>query len=353
MNEMKKFYFIATALLITLGACTNDESAPEQNEITFKSYAQKSTRAGFYGPMTTSTYEVTEHFGVFAFLNTGTTTAPVWATYKFMNNVEIQRTGAASPYVWKNATITYYWPSTGSLTFACYSPYGFKSNGQTDANVVSATVAEGIKFTAFEAPTDNAKQIDLMVEDVIKDKSSQSAAIGVIFKHILSQIKFTAATTVNFLPTTDNVENIVINSIKVHKLNTVGTYSSTDGTVTNGDWDNLGTEVTYEIPAKTVNLDMTSVTVNNPLLIIPQNAQGYSWNDGTANRNIFEITYTITFKDGVNTNDSQKTVYVQPQETWQKGYIYTYHMLIGLNEITFAPTVVEAWENGGTNEDNL
>lgn len=344
---MKKSFLLAAAFVITLGACTQDDDNLG-NEITFKSYAQKSTKAGFYGPMITATYDTLEHFGVYAFLKKVDNS---WASNNFMTNVEIERTGSSPSYVWKNISTTYYWPSNDSLRFACYSPYGFKSNGETDANIVSASYDKGIKFTDFTAPNDNNEQIDLMVADLIGPKSSASSAVSVNFKHILSQIKFTAETKTDFSPTTDNVDTIVIDTIIVHSLQTVGTYVSEDGTFANGSWSGLSITANYSIPGKGIRLNTTLVDLPKPILVLPQDARTYKWNDGVSDKNIFEITYTITFKDGDNTNESKKTVYIQPTEIWEKGKIYTYHLQIGLNEITFAPAV-EVWSDGTTPDNN-
>lgn len=351
---MKKFLLIAASAMIALASCTNDESAPEQREISFKSYAQKSSKAGSYGPMTTSTYEVNEHFGVYAFLNTGTVSDPVWADNNFMNNVEIQRTGSDPDFVWKNATTTYYWPNIGSLTFACYSPYGFMQDGTTNTTVVSANKVNGISFTGFTAPTANDKQIDLMVADLKKnqiyDVATYDGAVNVVFNHILSQIKFTAATMVNVQVNT-NVKGIAINHIKVHSLKTVGKYSSTDGTATNGTWpvEHLGNPQTYEISSVTVPL--TTEPVNNSLLVIPQDATGYNWDDnGASNDKIFEVKYTITFSENNIDIPIVKTVCFKPTSKWEKGYIYTYNLQIGLNEITFAPEVVSEWTAGSSSD---
>lgn len=344
---MKKIVLLAASAFLILASCTNNESAPEQTEITFKSYAQKSSKAGYYGPMTGATYSIDEHFGVFAFLNTGTSGEPVWASTSFMNNVEIERTGSESNYVWKNNATTYYWPSTGTLTFACYSPYGFMQDGSNNTTIVTADETTGISFSGFTAPIDNNEQIDLMVADLISDQGSTNNAVSVVFNHILSQIKFTAATTVDFTASANNVEKIVINYIKVHSLNTKGNYSSTDGTVLNGGWTDLSETETYQIPSKEILLDKSPVVVEKPLLVLPQDATGYTWSDNNTDRNIIEVNYTITFSENGQDIPVEKTVYSNPTAEWLKGYIYTYNLQIGLDEITFAPEVVEEWTDGG------
>lgn len=346
MNEMKKFYFIATALLITLGACTNDETNPGQ-EITFKSVNQKSSKASFHGPMMDATYNENEHFGVFSFYNDGTD-----APKTFMDNVEIKKDGEQ----WRNGNVKYYWPTSGSLTFACYSPYDFIEGSTDDATIVSATKDGGIAFNDFIATTDSLKQIDLMVADNVIP-TENSGVVTVTFKHILSQIKFTARTTENYKVNT-NVSKIVINKVIVHKICTKGDYSSEDGTFVKGDWSlssELSDSLDYIVLSESTNPKEISliggindtVHIAKPILIIPQNGTDTNWSDGDADKEdkIFEIKYTVTFKEGLTETTSEKTAYIKPNSVWEKGKIYTYNLVVGLNEITFTPTVQD-WEAG-------
>lgn len=335
---MKKSLLIATAVLITFGACTNDETNPGQ-EITFKSVNQKSSKALFHGPMG-ATYNENEHFGVFSLYNDGTDTPKT-----FMDNVEIKKDGEQ----WRNGNVKYYWPTSGFLTFACYSPYDFIEGSTDDATIVSATKVGGITFTGFIAPTDSLKQIDLMVADIVTP-GTNSGVVTVTFKHILSQIKFTARTKENYLENT-NVSKIEINKVIIHNLYTKGNYSSVDGTFTNGSWplSNLSVLKDYEVlldPTNPKEIKLSggendTVHIANPILIIPQNATETTW--GTPSKDIFEIQYTVTFKEGETYTTSEKTVYIQPEVEWVKGKIYIYNLEVGLNEITFTPTVQD-WE---------
>ena len=344
---MKKSLLIAAAVLITFGACTNDDSAPGQ-EITFKSVNQRSSKALFHGPMS-ATYNENEHFGVFSFYNDGTDTPKT-----FMNNVEIKKDDEQ----WRNVNVKYYWPTSGSLTFACYSPYDFIEGSTDDATIVSATKDGGITFTGFIAPTDSLKQIDLMVADAITPETN-SGVVTVTFKHILSQIKFTARTKENYKVNT-NVSKIVINKVEVHKICIKGDYSSNNGTFEKGNWSLSSIQsdsVDYLVLSESTNPKEISliggindtVHIAKPILIIPQNGTDTNWSSGDADKEdkIFEIKYTVTFKEGSTETEttSEKTAYIKPNSDWEKGKIYTYNLVVGLNEITFNPEV-EVWDAG-------
>lgn len=341
---MKKSLLIAAAVMITFGACTNDETNPGQ-EITFKSVNQKSSKALFHGSMMDATYNENEHFGVFSFHNNGTATPKT-----FMDNVEIKKDGEQ----WRNGSKKYYWPTSGSLTFACYSPYDFIEGSEPDD--VSATEVGGIAFNDFIATTDSLKQIDLMVADNVTP-TENSGVVTVRFKHILSQIKFTARTKENYKVNT-NVSKIVINKVEVHKICIKGDYSSNNGTFDEGNWllsSIQSDSVDYLVLSESTNpkeislIGGTNDTVHiaKPILIIPQDGTDTNWSNGDVEKEdkIFEIKYTVTFKEGTTETTSEKTAYIKPNSVWEKGKIYIYNLVVGLNEITFTPTVQD-WVDG-------
>ena len=112
---MRKSLLIATAVLITFGACTNDDSAPVQNEIGFKAINYKNTRAA----INSSAYPTEIPFGVFAYyLPTEKNWSSNYADAQlYMNNIKV----SFESDIYKPET-KYYWPNTGSLTFVAYSP---------------------------------------------------------------------------------------------------------------------------------------------------------------------------------------------------------------------------------------
>lgn len=311
---------IAAIAALALTGCVKNEGAYEADqEIAFSTVAQKPTKAEVYGPIAGTTYPATEHFGVYAYFTAtdyaaNSATAPV-----YMNNVEVEQDGS----YWHNTTTKYYWPISGKLTFAAYSPKAFGTG------TVSALCTTGVAFDGYTASTDLTKQVDLCVTDLIKDQTKQ-AAVATPFKHTLSQIVFTVAPKVAVY----YVTSIVVNSITVKTVKTVGSYASTDGTWANGSWSTLGTPAGYQVLGSTpVTLTLTSTTAvaaGTPIIVIPQACAGYE----------IDINYTVNYSATVAaTATVTKTIAASSQ--WEKGKKYTYNLAFGLDEILFNPSVTD------------
>lgn len=310
---MKKFFAIAAVVAVALTSCVKNEVITPNEEINFKAVNYKNTKAGVYGPISGTAYDG-ETFGVFAFPSNNTGVA-------YMDNVEISE---VSTDTWKNAAQSYYWPKDGvTLDFACYSPYNLAPCSGT----VTATYNKGIDIADFTTTTTLNKQVDLMVADLIPDKNSGPVAVP--FKHVLSQVKFTVA------PQTANmdIDAITITSVKF-TVNSVADYASTDGTFANSAWSGWATPVDYEALAAHHTVDLTNTTavdLGTPVLIIPQD--------------VVDITVKYTIDYGAYDEECEvvyKHTAATPAQTWKKNYIYTYNLVVGLNEILFSPSV-EAW----------
>ncbi|MCI1785897.1 MAG: fimbrillin family protein [Bacteroidales bacterium] len=327
---MKKIIFIAALAIATLASCTKEEpiNSSSEQEIAFNGVTRLNTKT-VYGPVASTDYPEAEHFGVYAYY-----TPVKYDSSKvsgdsalYMNNVEVQK----QTTYWANSTTKYYWPKSGKLTFACYSPKAY-GNG-----VASSSFERGIAFQGFTTSTDITKQVDLLASDLIKDQTSE-AAVSVQFRHLLSQIAFTVAPAQSDYNTNSNLSGIRINSIKVAPFKTVGDYHSTDGTYTNGSWSGMREQISYNLDIlsspKDVNLSSTSaVTVGTPIIVIPQTAS-----------NII-INYSIILKDanGGMITDTKEVIgtWTPALTTWVKGKKYTYNITIGLDQIMFAPSVVD------------
>lgn len=320
---MKKLFLLATLAALALTGCVkSDEEIVSEQEIAFSTVANKPTKAEVYGPIAGTTYPAGEHFGVYAYYTetdyaTNSASAPL-----FMPNVEVEKDGT----YWHNTTTKYYWPLTGKLTFAAYSPKAFGTG------TVSSSCPAGVKFTGYTASTALASQVDLCVTDLIKDQTKQTA-VATPFKHTLSQIVFTVAPKAMGY----TVTSIVVNSITVKTVNTVGTWSSTDGSFANGSWGTLGTPASYEVlggTAKTLTLSSTTaVAAGTPIIVIPQTCAGYA----------IDINYTVNYTTSIHSTVTV-TKNIAASSTWEKGKKYTYNLQFSLDEILFNPEVSD-WTN--------
>lgn len=307
---MKKFFAIAAVVAVALTSCVKNEVITPNEEINFKAVNYKNTKAVVTGPIADATYPTTEHFGVYAFHS-----ANSYAN-TYMNNVEVEQNGT----YWKHATDSYYWPKDADLKFACYSPYEF---GTGD---VTATAANGVMFTGFKTKNAVKDQIDLMVSEV--SAALTSGPVAVPFHHLLSQIKLDIKTDKTYTAT-DKVVEFKINSVTFTAWSTADYVA--DGTIAGGYWDNFKNAVVYDVldgVAEVVPMDQTVEVLGEEALIIPQNYGNIT------------VNYTIDY-DG--TNKVTTDYVITPTVGWERNKIYTYHITIGLDEIEFAPEVVE-WD---------
>src|SRR5574344_87203 len=322
--EMKVSLILTLAVTIFMVACSENDEIREMHQIDFKTVSQHGSKANVFGVIG-ATYSDAEHFGVYAFHNVN----GIWDEKPYMDSVDISKVGAD----WKNADTSYLWPGLGYLTFACYSPYEFGKGS------VIADKETGIKFIGFEAPTDCNYQIDLMTADLIKGAKYSGNPVSVVFKHLLSQIRFTVATKENYVGT--NIDSIIINNIEIKELKTKADFNVSDSAA----WSNHSGATVYRVldVDSVVNLDKTVKTISSPLLVIPQDASDYKWD---TDKDIVEIRYTTVFENGIR---EIQTKYLGTETEWKKGYIYNYNIVFGQREITFTPEV-NPWENGNTNE---
>jgi len=114
-----------------------------------------------------------------------------------------------------NSSETYYWPLSGSLSFYAISP--------SDDNNNIYSISNGV--LSYTVPTDNSKQIDLMVAKAANQtKSTNKGVVNLQFQHVLSQVVFKGYVSVSGL-------SVEVQSITIHNVNSVMTLGL-NGTAT-------------------------------------------------------------------------------------------------------------------------
>ena len=118
---MKKSLLIAASALLVLASCTNDDSAPVQNEIGFKAITTNSTKAILdAGPLpNTESFDV---WGYYSTQNNNFSDIAENATSNFMKKIKIEY--VTPDLKWRNKDRKYYWPSTGKIGFYAMYPSG-------------------------------------------------------------------------------------------------------------------------------------------------------------------------------------------------------------------------------------
>lgn len=228
---------VAIMLMLFVAAACSEREDPffpkGENPITFSNpYTETITKAAVPGQIR-NPYSAEEKFVVYAHWEEGDFTSWEAAGGElYMNGVEVSHAGnPAAPYSggsWASET-DYYWPESGKLTFAAYSPadagndcaavsydasgltltdFTISTNGYTKAQAAAGTPADGVQY-------------DLMYADRVKDKTGSTGTgpdyngVDINFKHILSSIQIKVKT--DKAPT-------FLNSIKLEKVSIGNVY---------------------------------------------------------------------------------------------------------------------------------
>lgn len=183
---MKKYFVIAAAAALVLGACSKNEvnlNETASNAVSFGVYVPRTTavKAGSDGIISTAQILANKGgFGIFAYHTDGTTYAAAAIKPNFMYNQHVEGTDADAP-VWSYSPIKY-WPNefgtnaastnVDRLSFFAYGPYVevTPATGIPTANPVgqgitalSTNAAAGDPVVSYEvADTDPAGAVDLV-----------------------------------------------------------------------------------------------------------------------------------------------------------------------------------------------
>ena len=379
---MKKLFFIAAIAGAALVSCTKNELAPsatEQHEINFASPVTSLVTKGV-DLVTGNLYPSSAPFWVFAdhhmdlVEDFSTADKDIFTSYMRGNDTEgkyigvmVSHNGGGAPgsedesnatidTYWKPAT-KYYWPMQGYLTFAAYSTG--TATGLSGYKSLEYDVIKGLKLTEYTVSSEN--QYDLMLSSRADNKKKEHSVEGttttkndgveIQFNHALSAIKFAVRTKDNYL--SPDGYTITLNSLSVQGAYTTADliqFPGTDGTM----WsayknDKSGTTpssyaVTFANANPTLSTTETILcgSTDTDLVLLPQALNGidhdvkvymtYTVNHADINKPI-QYTATLDLADNTNAQDA----------TWDAGKRYLYTIIIGMEEIVFAPTIVTDW----------
>ena len=383
---MKKLFFIAAIAGAALVSCTKNELAPsatEQHEITFASPVTSTlTKADL---VTGTVYPTDIPFYVFAdYHKTEFTSAEDFTSY--MTNggqgVLVQHTGPeidkegvddeeTLDTYWTSDT-KYYWPMDGYLTFYAYS-FGRSDYSATLANH-TYTPANGLSITGYTIKTDLSNQCDLMLSSRVKDQQKDDMAennviydgVQIPFYHVLSAIQFAACTDKDY---SEDDYTITLKSLTVKNAYTQANLKQFADAATDTPsnvWSNWGEEKNYtafngswEVPVTTTTDTYTASVIQTSmdadLIVLPQ-ALVHNTNEV-----IVEIVYTVSHPDMGTTGEGDEAVQNSIEYTknfpltvgdaennkWLEGKRYIYSIIFGMEEIKFAPAIVEDWDDEG------
>lgn len=356
---MKKVLLLAATAGIVLSSCVKNEPADtfgaSDSKITFEAPAVGATTRAVPGEIDNSAaYPERETFNVWGWYHEGDYTTfgasdNAWTNYMTQADGK-PVTVAKEGNTWAPAT-DYFWPKTGKLTFAAYSP--------ADAAGTYTHTANGLQIAGFTVPAVGG-QYDLMYSDRAYNRTSSDNdykgsqttnpydGVDIVFHHALSSIVFKVGTKENYSTGADI--DFKIKSIKIKNVYGAGNFNETltDGngsTTRTPAWKATG-EANVEYVAFTgefaVPEDGTTYTEPTDaadLILLPQ-----SFERNTAA--VVEIAYT--YKTAASAEIAATETFILKNstnaKTWEPNKRYTYRIIFGLDKITFAP-IVENWED--------
>lgn len=321
---MLKRLIISAVLVLTLGCCTKivQQSGPTDNtEISYQVLSNR-TKAPLEAYPTTVPFVSSAWY-----LPQG----KKWDANKadaqlYISSAVISYDDATN--VFKAAT-PYYWPKKGSLTFMAYSPESAK---------IQITKDKGVEITGWET-NGSDKRIDLMVADMVKNKSANGTSYGmvgvpIVFRHILSKVAVTA-----FIEKEESGKEIFLNRIIFHNVYGKADFNGAEWT-NRGDVHDVDNTLT---PA--IKLGINKTNIIETMLLIPQSLSVV----GTRENVKMEIYYTI------NDNGTSKDEHViislnQHGAAWERGKYTEYQIIFGTsdNPIDFGGSVSDWTDYGNT-----
>lgn len=359
---MKKL-LILTAASMTLAGCVKNEPAPDKSalpdaKISFEAPLMgKTTRAQPGEIGSNDAYPTNESFKVWGWYHTNKYTTfgdpeNGWSNYMTDESgapLTVSKDASGNFWAPKN---DYYWPASGYLTFAAYSP--------ADAQGTFVHTSKGLTISGFTVPEID-QQYDLMYSDRVyncKASSMQSnvspgnySGIQITFRHALSSIRFKVGTKENCSGADLEIN---VTKIEVNSITNTGDFAETltDGpssTNRTPAWSKQTGTASY-IPfegKQQVTLDGTTRTEPNgikDLLLLPQDFAGN-------NQAVVKVTYTMKTGASAEIAATEEFKLNSPEsiQKWEPNKRYTYNILFGtgeggLQKIYFAP-VVEDWED--------
>lgn len=323
---MKKNLFIAAMGLLVMAGCSSDdeigsliqENKDNANAITFDTYVGKVTKAAVDG----ATLPSSTKYGVFAFyLEQGAWAEAAAPSANFMFNQEVTDQGTYTPVK--------YWPTTGSVSFIAYYPYGSATFLESDKTTAYSKTSTGLPVAKF---INTDATVDFMYTEVIKDKNSsiENKTVPFVFKHALSKITLQIKEDANL----DKDTKIKITSSKLTGIFSEATLPI--GT-TSATWTSPITAKEYTAPSDGV------------YLLIPQPLQSQT----------VEIQYTVTTgTDGDNnyfsfSDKKEVLLLTEKVPSWVMGSAYTYNITVSLDAVRLSATVDPVWSNADPQPDNI
>lgn len=343
---MKKIISIVLGVA-ALAACTKTSVSYEQpGEIALAPVTRANmTKAAITG----ATFPITNDMGVYAFYNAGKLKDTpkdqfLAGSAAYLEDVKFVNRAGSGNWGGDNGT-SYYWPKTGSLVFAAYSPSVAELSYNEQKDEFSAT--------SYVQSTDLSSTVDLLWSPMTaKSHDKTTAAVPMVFYHAMSWV------TVQVVAANEKSNSqFKVKSVELNDIVNKGSFKTAGATIT---WTPSTTDkqtltVFSDDRYKVVELP----TTEKPVQALENNAKGTVVIPQTLN----DVTLTVVFSQLMPTGswsaDQNLTFKLNECKAgdpavalneWKNGkhYIYTLNFNVkgatGENEILIAPNLKD-WED--------
>lgn len=329
---MLKRLIIPAILVLTLGCCTKivQQSGPTDNtEISYQVISGRTKALEAYPttvPFVSSAWYLPQ--------------GKKWDAHKedaqpYISSAVISHDPATDVF---KATTPYYWPKKGSLTFMAYSLDKTNSPAYSPESAKIQITKDGVVVTDW-ATNGSDKRIDLMVADIVKDKSANGTSysmvgVPIVFRHILSKVAVTA-----FIEEGESGKEIHLNEIIFRNVYGKADFNGAEWT-NRGDVHDVDNTLT---PAIKLGIDKTPII--ETMLLIPQSLSTV----GTRGNVEMEIHYTIN-DNGAIKNEHVVISLNKHGAAWERGKYTEYQIIFGTsdNPIDFEGNVSDWTGYGNT-----
>ena len=329
---MLKRLIISAVLVLTLGCCTKivQQSGPTDNtEISYQVISGRTKALEAYPttvPFVSSAWYLPQ--------------GKKWDANKadaqlYISSAVIRHDDATNKF---KATTPYYWPNKGSLTFMAYSLDKTNSPAYSPETGKIRITKDGVVVTDW-ATNGSDKKIDLMVADIVKDKSANGTSYGmvgvpIVFRHILSKVAVTA-----FIEKEEPGKEIFLNEIIFRNV-----YGKAD--FNGSEWTNRGdVHVIDNKLTQALMLGVDKTHIIETMLLIPQSLSAI----GTRGNVEMEIYYNIKY-NGVSKDENVTISLNQHGAAWERGKYTEYQIIFGTSDhpIDFEGSVSDWTDYGNT-----
>lgn len=358
MKKMKLRILISVSVLVALFSCTKFEvRAPhiDQKEVCFNGpIVSNLTKAT--GEIS-GLYPDTESFGVFCLQHaeefSGWGAGSIYidgGEFRYKGSLDDEDSDAYGG--WAGYPGGYYFPMSGYLSFAAYSPFRAHSTDtpQPDGTGSVSYGAAGLTISDFSIPALPVEQYDLMFSKRIYNMQSSTGVgdgyegMDLEFQHALSSIKFNVQKKEAYAG-----DEVKLTGIRLGKVQYKGSFAEGITNETPADFDHdpqwVPTADLHDYyTVFSGSLTITQYGLNNyhnidqGLMLMPQVLN----EGGTTNWDAY-----ITVDYSVNSTEMTATVRLHElTDKWEMGKRYTYNIILQYDKITFGPTADgEGWDD--------